>query len=76
VENIVVAGERGRALVDRILAFSRSGVGERVAVDVQRIVRETLKLIAAKPPAGIRIERRLRAGEAPCWATPRRSTRC
>jgi len=70
VESIVVAGERGRALVDRILAFSRSGVGERVAVDVQRIVRETLKLIAAKPPAGIRIERRLRAGRSAVLGDP------
>jgi PAS domain S-box-containing protein len=70
VESIVVAGERGRALVDRILAFSRSGVGERVAVDVQRIVRETLKLIAAKPPDGIRIERRLRAGRSAVLGDP------
>src|SRR5262245_30590055 len=34
VEKIMIAGERGRALVDRILAFSRSGVAERVGVDV------------------------------------------
>ena len=32
LDSIMIAGERGRALVDRILAFSRSGVGERVAV--------------------------------------------
>jgi PAS domain S-box-containing protein len=70
VESIVVAGERGRALVDRVLAFSRCGVGERVAVDVRRIVRETLKLIAAKPPAGIRIERRLRAGRSAVLGDP------
>ncbi len=31
LDSIIVAGERGRALVDRVLAFSRSGVGERVA---------------------------------------------
>jgi len=29
LDNVMIAGERGRALIDRILAFSRSGVGER-----------------------------------------------
>ena len=31
LDSIIAAGERGRTLVDRILAFSRSGVGERVS---------------------------------------------
>src|SRR5437773_6637949 len=56
VEIIMIAGERGRALVDRILAISRSGVGERVAVPVQEVVRETLALLTAKLPRGILIE--------------------
>jgi PAS domain S-box-containing protein len=64
LESIMIAGERGRTLVDRILAFSRSGVGERVAVHVEEVVRETLELFAAKLPHGIVIEDRLRAG----WA--------
>jgi PAS domain S-box-containing protein len=70
IESIMVAGERGRALVDRILAFSRSGVGERIAVNVQKIARETLKLIAAKPPDGVRIEHRLRAGRSAVLGDP------
>jgi signal transduction histidine kinase/DNA-binding NarL/FixJ family response regulator len=64
LDSIMIAGERGRALVDRILAFSRSGVGERVAVHVEEVVRETLGLFAAKSPEGIAIEERLRAGHA------------
>ena len=64
IESIVIAGERGHALVERILAFSRSGVGERVAVHVEKIVRETLALFAAKLPRHIVIERRLHAGSA------------
>jgi hypothetical protein len=32
LSNVVVAGERGRALVDRILSFSRGVAGERVPV--------------------------------------------
>jgi len=64
LDSIMIAGERGRALVDRILAFSRSGVGERVAVHVEDVVRETLGLFAARSPPGIAIEDRLRAGRA------------
>ena len=64
LESIMIAGERGRALVDRILAFSRSGVGERVAVHVEDVARETLELFAAKLPPGIVIEDRLHAGAA------------
>ncbi len=64
IENIMIAGERGHALVERILAFSRSGVGERVAVHVEEVVRETLALFAAKLPRHIVIERRLHSGSA------------
>src|ERR1700751_4779757 len=64
VESIMIAGERGRALVDRILAFSRSGVGERVLVHVEEVVRETLALFAAKVPREIAIEERLDAAQA------------
>ena len=64
IESIMIAGERGRALVDRILAFSRSGVGERVAVHVEAVAQETLALLAAKLPPGVVIEERLRAGRA------------
>jgi signal transduction histidine kinase/FixJ family two-component response regulator len=64
VENMMIAGERGRALVDRILAFSRSGVGERVAVHVEAVMRETLALLSARVPRGILVEERLNAGRA------------
>jgi len=64
VESIMIAGERGRALVDRILAFSRSGVGERVAVHVEAVARETLALFTAKLPQGIAIDEELSAGRA------------
>ena len=64
VENMMIAGERGRALVDRILAFSRSGVGERVAVDVEEVTSETLALFAAKLPRAIVVEQQLNASGA------------
>jgi PAS domain S-box-containing protein len=70
IENIIIAGERGNALVERILAFSRSGIGERVAVHVERVVRETLVLFAAKLPPHIVVEHRLRAGRAAVMGDP------
>src|SRR5262249_29948009 len=64
MDAIMAAGERGRALVDRILAFSRSGVGERVPVHVEEVVREALDQLAAKLPESVTIAPRLRAGRA------------
>jgi len=64
LDAIMAAGERGRALVDRILAFSRSGVGERVPVHVEEVVREALDQLAAKLPENVTIAPRLRAGRA------------
>jgi PAS domain S-box-containing protein len=70
IESVMVAGERGRALVERILAFSRSGMAERVAVHVEDIAREALDQLAAKLPAGVRIQTRLRAGRAAVMGDP------
>jgi signal transduction histidine kinase len=70
LDSIMTAGERGRALVDRVLAFSRSGLGERVAVHVEKVVREALDLLEAKLPAGIRVEAKLRAGRAAMLGDP------
>jgi PAS domain S-box-containing protein len=64
VAQIVAAGERGRALVDRILAFSRSGMGERVQVHVESVAREALDQLAPKLPPGVQVSARLQAGQA------------
>ena len=62
--NVVLAGERGRALVDRILSFSRGTAGERVPVDVERVVREALDFLRAKLPQRLKLRSRLLAGRA------------
>jgi len=64
VDNVLHAAERAKSLVERILGFSRSGLGERVPVHVQAITEETLELLVASLPAGIRLERQLLAGSA------------
>jgi PAS domain S-box-containing protein len=64
VDNVMHAAERAKALVDRILGFSRSGLGERAYVHIQSVIEETLELIAASLPADIRLEKSLLAGDA------------
>ncbi len=64
LDNVMHAAGRAKVLVDRILGFSRSGLGERAHVHIQSVVEETLELIAASLPAGIRLEKTLTAGDA------------
>src|SRR6185437_11274886 len=47
-----------------ILSFSRSGLGERIPVNIQSVVEETLELLEASLPKGIRLEKRLEASNA------------
>ena len=64
LDNVMHAAGRAKTLVERILGFSRSGLGERVPVNVQSVIEETLELLAGSLPAGIRLEKTLEAGEA------------
>ena len=60
----IAAGQRAKALVERILAFSRSGMGERVPVHVQSVVDEALDGVTALLPPGVKLHRDMRAGDA------------
>jgi PAS domain S-box-containing protein len=64
LDNVMHATERAKLLVERILGFSRSGLGDRVPVNVESVIRETLELLEASLPAGIRLESRIEAGNA------------
>ena len=64
LDAVVAAGLRAKSLVARILAFSRSGIGERVPVPVQSVVAEALDLLAPSLPASVRLERQLACGDA------------
>jgi PAS domain S-box-containing protein len=64
LDNVMHAAGRAKMLVDRILGFSRSGLGERAQVHVQSVIEESLELIAASLPANIRLEKKLDAGDA------------
>ena len=70
LDNIMSAGERGRSLVDRILAFSRSGGNERIPVHVEAVVQESIDLVAATLPPNIHIASELEAGRAAMLGDP------
>jgi PAS domain S-box-containing protein len=64
LDNVMHAAERAQLLVERILGFSRSGLGDRAPVNVQFVVEETLELLEASLPAGIRLESRIESGNS------------
>jgi CheY-like chemotaxis protein len=70
IDAAISAGMRAKSLVERILAFSRSGMGERVPVHVQSVVVETLEQLVASLPHGITLEQRLEAGDAAVLGDP------
>ncbi|OUM02845.1 PAS domain-containing protein [Variovorax sp. JS1663] len=70
LDRIMTATERGRALVEQILTFSRSSVNERVPVHLERVVREALDQFAAQLPHQVSIEPHLRAGRAAVLGDP------
>jgi PAS domain S-box-containing protein len=70
IDAAMSAALRAKSLVERILAFSRSGTGERVPVNVQSVVDEALVATVASLPAGVRLERNLTAGDAAVLGDP------
>ena len=70
LNSIMAAGERGRALVDRILGPGHGVVNERTAVHVEKVVCETLDLLEAKLPMGVAIDAKLCAGRAAMVGDP------
>ena len=70
LDNIMLAAERAKMLVERILGFSRSGLGDLLLVNVEAVVRETIELLEASLPVGIRLDSRFQAGNAAVIADP------
>jgi len=64
VDRVLQAGGRAKALVRRILEFSRSGVVEHVPVDLQAVVEEALGMLESSLPPGVTITTTLAAGSA------------
>jgi signal transduction histidine kinase/ActR/RegA family two-component response regulator len=61
VDNIVLAANRARDLVARILAFSRPGVSAPRPLVLQQLVRETIELMRPSLAAGVCLDSRFPA---------------
>jgi len=64
VDRVLQAGARARLLVRRILDFSRSGVAERVPVNMQAVVEEAIAMLKPTLPSGQSVLARLETGNA------------
>ncbi len=70
LDNIMHAGGRAKALVERILGFSRSALTERAPVNVQSVIEETLEMLAPALPPGVRLVKKLETGTAAVIGDP------
>ena len=71
IDAAMSAGMRAKSLVERILAFSRSGMGERVPVHVQSVVAEALDLVGRLAAGGRALEQAAsQAGDAAVLGDP------
>ena len=61
LEKVLQAALRGKALVERILAFSRGGARASVVFELEPIVEEVLTLLSASLRPGVVLERALDA---------------
>ena len=64
LDKVLQAALRGKALVERILAFSRGGARASTVFELEPVVDEVLALLSASLRSGIVLERRFEAGAA------------
>jgi signal transduction histidine kinase/ActR/RegA family two-component response regulator len=69
-ERIVSAAQRGKSLVERLLAFVRAERGPTRVTAVDPLVRETLDMVDASLQPRLRLERSCAAGSATVRAAP------
>ena len=62
-DNVLTGATRASGLVAQILSYSRSQRGKRAAVDLGRVVAETLELVRGSLPPGIRLESEFSSSE-------------
>ncbi|MGH6896207.1 MAG: two-component system VirA-like sensor kinase [Geminicoccaceae bacterium] len=70
LQQVMTAGQRGKGVVDQILAFSRRAEHERRSIRVQPVVEEAIDLLRASLPTTIDIRPRLQAGDAAVLGDP------
>ena len=70
IREILKAGQRGAALVDQILSFSRQTEHQLIPIHIQQILKEVLKLTRATIPSNIEIAYQLQPNCGMVMADP------
>ena len=70
LQEVLIAGQRAKKLIQQILTFSRQTEQDRRPVQLSLIVRETLSLLRASLPATIEIQQHIEAATDVIWADP------
>ena len=65
LESVENAARRGSTVVRHLLAFSRSEPGEKVRLDLQKVVRDARAMLQESLPKSVTLEFALSAGEFP-----------
>jgi PAS domain S-box-containing protein len=61
IDQICIASERAKGLVQQILAFSRQSKTEKIPLDIGIIIKEALKLLRASLPSTIEIRQNVKS---------------
>lgn len=72
LERVLQAALRGKALVERILAFSRGGAHTAIVFELEPVIKEVLALLAASLRPGVVLEQQLDASGARLRGDPTR----
>ncbi|MDQ7087398.1 MAG: ATP-binding protein [Acidobacteriota bacterium] len=70
LEEVLESARRARDLVQQLLVFARGSSGERVALQVGPVVKETVKLLRAGLPAQVECVARVDDGDLRVFADP------
>ncbi len=70
IDQVLQAGQRGKALVGRILSFSPGAPRAHVNFALQPVIEEVLQMLAGSLPRGVRLQSRLRAPQATVSGDP------
>ena len=70
LDRVLQAGLRGKALVERIITFSRGGAHASMVFEIEPVVEEVLSLLSASLKPGIVLERALEAPGARLHGDP------
>ncbi|MCB9965775.1 MAG: response regulator [Rhodospirillales bacterium] len=55
-DNILMAGQKGRALIDQMLAFSRRKESHKFVMDLHEVMREVISMISVSLPKTIELQ--------------------